>query len=37
MHFSYFLWPAAADPRLAQRADEIDDDHEPDRAMDIDE
>ncbi len=37
MHFSYFLCPAAADPRLAQRADETDDDHEPDRAMDIDE
>ena len=37
MHFSYFLCPAAADPRPAQRADETDDDHEPDRAMDIDE
>jgi hypothetical protein len=33
----YFLCPAAADPRLAQRADETDDDHEPDRAIDIDE
>ena len=30
-------WHAAADPRPAQRADETDDDHEPDRAMDIDE
>jgi hypothetical protein len=37
MHFSYFLCPAAADPRPAQCADETDDDHEPDRAMDIDE
>jgi hypothetical protein len=37
MHFSYFLCPAAADPRPAQRADETDDNHEPDRAMDIDE
>ncbi len=37
MHFSYFLYPAAADPRPAQRPDETDDDHEPDRAMDIDE
>ncbi len=41
MHFSYFLCPqaaaAAGDPRPAQRADETDDDHEPDRAMDIDE
>ena len=37
VHFSYFLCPAAADPRPAQRADETDDDHEPDRAMDIDE
>ena len=37
MHFSYFLCPAAADPRPAQRADETDDEHEPDRPMDIDE
>ena len=37
MHFSYFLCPAAADPRPTQRADETDDDHEPDRAMDFDE
>jgi hypothetical protein len=37
MRFSYFLCPAAADPRPAQRADETDDDHEPDRLMDIDE
>ncbi len=37
MHFPYSLCPAAADPRLAQPADETDDDHEPDRAMDIDE
>jgi hypothetical protein len=39
MHFSYFLCPAAADPRPALRDDETDDDHEPDRAimMDIDE
>ena len=37
MYFSYFLCPAAADLRPAQRADETDDDHEPDRAMDIDE
>ena len=37
MHFSYFLCPAAADPRPAQPADETDDDHEPDSAMDIDE
>ena len=37
IHFSYFLCPAADDPRPAQRADETDDDHEPDRAMDIDE
>jgi hypothetical protein len=37
MHFSYFLCPAAADPRPAQREDETDDDHEPDRAMDTDE
>ncbi len=37
MHFSYFLCPAAADPRPALRADETDDDHEPDRAMDLDE
>jgi hypothetical protein len=37
MHFSYFLCPAAADPRPAQRADETDDDYQPDRAMDIDE
>jgi hypothetical protein len=36
MHFSYFLRPAAADPRPAQHADETDDDHEPDRAIDID-
>jgi hypothetical protein len=35
IHFSYFLCPAAADPRPAQRADETDDNHEPDRAMDI--
>jgi hypothetical protein len=35
MHVSYFLCPT--DPRPAQRADETDDDHEPDRAMDIDE
>ncbi len=37
MHFSYFLCPAAAVPRPAQRVDETDDDHKPDRAMDIDE
>jgi hypothetical protein len=37
MHFSYVLGPAAADPRPAQCADETDDDHEPDRAMDMDE
>jgi hypothetical protein len=37
MHFSYFLCHAAADPLLAQRADETNDNHEPDRAMDIDE
>jgi hypothetical protein len=37
MHFSYFSCPAAADPRPAQPADETDDDHEPDSAMDIDE
>ncbi len=37
MHFSSFLCPAAADPRPAQRADETNDDHEPDRAKDIDE
>ena len=36
MHFPYFLCPAAADPRPAQPADEVDDNHEPDRAMDID-
>ncbi len=29
--------PAAADPRPAQRADETDDDSEPDRPMDFDE
>ncbi len=33
-NFSYFLCPAAAHPRPAQRADETDDNHEPDRAMD---
>ena len=32
-----FLCPAAADPRPAQCADETDDDHEPDRAIYIDE
>ncbi len=41
MHFSYFLCPAAADPRPAQRADETDDDSQPDcgpdRPMDFDE
>ncbi len=37
MRFSYFLCPATADPRPAQRADETNDDHESDRAMDIDE
>ncbi len=37
MHFRYFLCPVAADPRPAQPADEADDDHEPDRATDIDE
>jgi hypothetical protein len=37
MHSSYFLCPAAADPRPAQPVDETDDDHEPERAMDIDE
>ncbi len=37
MRFSYFLCPAAADPRPAQPEDETDDDHEPERAMDIDE
>jgi hypothetical protein len=37
MHFSYFLCPAAADPRPAHPAEETNDDHEPDRAMDIDE
>ncbi len=31
MHFPYFLCPAAADPPPAQRADETDDDREPDR------
>ncbi len=36
MHFPYFLCPAAADPPPAQRADETDDDHEPDRPMDFD-
>ncbi len=35
MQFSYFLCPAAADPRPAQRADETDDDSEPDRPMDF--
>jgi hypothetical protein len=35
MHFSYFLCPAAAETRPAQRADETNDNHEPDRAMDI--
>jgi hypothetical protein len=37
MCLSYFLCPAPADPRPAQPANETDDDHEPDRAMDIDE
>ena len=37
MHFPDLLCPAAVDPPPAQRADETDDDHEPDRAMDIDE
>jgi hypothetical protein len=37
MYFSYFVCPAAADLRPAQRAVETDDDHEPDRLMDIDE
>jgi hypothetical protein len=37
MHFSYFLCSAAADPPPAQRADETDDDHKPERPMDFDE
>jgi hypothetical protein len=37
LHFAYFLCPAAADPRPAQRADETDDDHEQNRPMDFDE
>ena len=37
MHFPDLLCPAAADPPPAQRADETNDDHEPDRPMDLDE
>ena len=37
MHFSYFLCPAAADPRPAQRADETANDRERDRPLDFDE
>jgi hypothetical protein len=37
MRFSYFLCPAAADPRPAQPEDEADDDHDSDRAIYIDE
>ena len=33
--FPLILCPAAADPRPAQPADETDDNHEPDRAMDV--
>ena len=36
MHFPDLLCPAAADPPPAQRADETNDDHEPDRPMDLD-
>ncbi len=36
MLYPYVLCPAAAAPRPAQPEDETDDDHEPDRAMDID-
>ncbi len=36
MHFTYFLCPAAAYPPPAQRADETDDDREPDRPIDFD-
>ena len=31
MHFHYFLCPAAADPRQAQRVIETDYDRDPDR------
>ncbi len=37
MHSHYFLCPAAADLRPAQRVNETDDDREPDRPMDFDE
>ena len=37
MHFPDLMCPAAADPPPAQRADETNDDLEPDRPMDLDE
>ena len=37
MHFPDLLCPAAANPPTAQRADETNDDSEPDRPMDLDE
>jgi hypothetical protein len=37
MRFSDFLCPEATDLRPAQRADETDEDHEPDGPMDFDE
>ena len=37
MHFPHLLCPAAAYPPPAQRADETNDDREPDRPMDLDE
>ncbi len=37
MHSPYFLCPAAAYPRPAQRVDETNDDSEPDRPMYFDE
>jgi hypothetical protein len=36
MHFPYFLCPAVADLRPAQRVDETDNDRQPDRPMDFD-